>query len=120
MDNMARIIQSHNARVLNPPVATPDSNCNCRNGPDCPLDGNCLTSCVVYKASVSAPNRPIKNYFGLTEGEFKTRYTAHKRSFRVEKCRIETDLSKYIWTLKAEGITDPTDTDAVQDGAMSA
>ena len=108
MDNMARIIQSHNARVLNPPVATPDSNCNCRNGPDCPLDGNCLTSCVVYKASVSAPNRPIKNYFGLTEGEFKTRYTAHKRSFRVEKCRNETELSKYIWTLKAEGITDPT------------
>ena len=108
MDSMAHIIQSHNARVLNPPTDTPENNCNCRNGANCPLDGNCLTSCIVYKASVSAPNHPTKVYYGLTEGTFKTRFTAHKRSFRVEAHRHETELSKYIWALRDEGVNDPS------------
>ena len=108
MDSMARIIQSHNARVLNPPAATPDNNCNCRNSANCPLNGNCLTSCIVYKASVSAPNHPTKDYFGLTEGTFKTRFTAHKCSFRVEAHKHETELSKYIWALRDEGVDDPS------------
>ena len=108
MDSMARIIQSHNARVLNPFPTAPESSCNCRDPTSCPLDGNCLTSCIVYKASVSVPDRPTKEYYGLTEGTFKTRFTAHKRSFRVEAHKQETELSKYIWALKNEGINDPS------------
>ena len=37
---------------------------------------------------------------GLTEGEFKTRWNAHKHSFRNEKLENSTELSKCIWKLK--------------------
>ena len=49
---------------------------------------------------MSAENKPSKCYYGLTEGPFKTRYNAHKRSFRTESCRRDTELSKHIWDLK--------------------
>ena len=47
---------------------------------------------VVYKASISAPNKPTRHYYELTEGPFKTRYNSHTRSFRSENCRRETEL----------------------------
>jgi hypothetical protein len=37
---------------------------------------------------------------GLTENEFKTRYTNHKASFNNYEKRNSTELSKYIWNLK--------------------
>ena len=39
---------------------------------------------------------------GLTEGQFKTRYNNHKASFKNEKTKNSTELSKYIWRLKEE------------------
>ena len=101
MRNMAAIISSHNSKVLNStPNPTENRTCNCRQPQECPLNGNCLTECVVYKATVSSANNPNRIYYGLTEGAFKTHFNAHKRSFRTESCRKETELSKYIWELK--------------------
>jgi len=54
----------------------------------------------VYRATVSAHQKPAMHYYGLTEGPFKTRYNGHTHSFRSESCRSETELSKYIWDLK--------------------
>ena len=104
MPNVAAIISSHNSKVLTP---APDPNvrkCNCRNKQLCPLSGNCLTECVVYRATVTASNKPERKYFGITEGTFKTRYNAHVHSFRAEECKKATELSKYVWDLKAEGL----------------
>ncbi len=100
MNNMAAIISSHNAKILAPAPESPQRTCNCRQPQNCPLNGNCLTECVVYKATVSASQTPDRHYYGLTEGPFKTRFNAHSRSFRAESCRKETELSKYIWDLK--------------------
>ena len=48
----------------------------------CPLDNNCLTTSVIYKANVTTDKDDMgKNYIGLTEGAFKPRYTQHKLSF---------------------------------------
>ena len=115
MPNVASIIKSHNSRVLGcatpAPAATVTQGrgarsgprkCNCRVPQGCPLDGNCLVSSVVYKATVMTnDNRgEVKHYFGLTEGPFKQRYNSHLTNFRHSKYRNATELSKYIWQLK--------------------
>ena len=75
--------------------------CNCRSNRQCPLDGKCLTSCVIYQASVIRPDKThIETYIGLTENSFKSRYTGHVSSFNNKKGRNATTLSEYIWKLK--------------------
>ena len=104
MRNMGSIIASHNAKALastpNPEAPT----CNCRQAKDCPLNGKCLSDCIVYKATISAPSKPTKFYYGLTERKFKERYNNHTSSFRNEDHRKDTELSKYVWKLKELGI----------------
>ena len=100
MNNMTSIISSHNAKVLAPVPEQASRTCNCRQPQNCLLNGYCLTECVLYKASVSVPNKPARHYYGLTEGPFKPRFNGHTRSFRSESCRRETELSKYVWDLQ--------------------
>ena len=48
--NIKTIIQQHNKRLLNTKnTPTRNAGCNCRKQP-CPLNGHCLTECVVYEA----------------------------------------------------------------------
>ena len=109
MQNMGSIIASHNAKILSPPPApTPAKTCSCNRSNPCPLDGQCKTSCIVYKATVSvpaAPTEPTMVYYGLTEGEFKKRYNNHKSSFRLATKRNDTELAKHMWALKDRGLT---------------
>ena len=68
----------------------------------CPLNGNCLQSSLIYHATVTRKdNGTIETYIGLTGNDFKTRYRNHTASFRHTKHRNSTELSKHIWTLKA-------------------
>ena len=101
MPNMGAIIASHNAKILAGPEDVPRT-CNCRKPETCPLEGECLKSSIVYKATVSAAGKPDMTYFGLTEGPFKLRYSNHKQSFKPsnEDRRHETRLSTYMWELK--------------------
>ena len=101
---MAAIISSHNRKVLKPDTDTNTCSCNCRVKEQCPLNGNCLAEGVIYKATVSAVSKPTRQYFGLTEGKFKTRYSTHMHSFRAENAKTATELSKYVWSLKSENL----------------
>ena len=67
----------------------------------CPLNGKCLTKCVVYKATLTetTSNNQV-TYIGLTENEFKTRFNLHKPSFKLEHKRTSTTLSEHVWKLK--------------------
>ena len=109
MPNVASIIKSHNNRVLRSDSSSAQTGragrrCNCRNRSQCPLNGECLTSSIVYKAIVRAPGSPaFKEYIGLTEGPFKQRYNNHLTSFRHERHSDATELSKHIWELKRMG-----------------
>jgi hypothetical protein len=76
--------------------------CNCRKPGECPLDGKCLQSGVVYEASINAEDIQYK-YIGLTESTFKTRYNAHNSSIKHDKWRTSTELSKKVWELKDNG-----------------
>ena len=53
----------------------------------------------VYKTEVGA-NNGKRLYYGASEGEFKTRYNNHTKSFRSRRYCNESELSKYIWKLK--------------------
>ena len=72
---------------------------------DCPLKGHCTgVQCVVYKATISAPNHAEKYYYGLSEPEFKSRYANHKSSLKYPSKRNTTELSKYYWELRDKGV----------------
>ena len=101
---MGSVIASHNRRIVQP--TSNNHECNCRNRAECPLiDNKCLTEKIVYKAVVSAHNKPDKKDFGIAETSFKDRYRNHTRDFRHEKYINSTELSKYMWKLKDEKIT---------------
>ena len=104
MRNMDSIIASHNAKVLAPKPAAPIKTCNCHRPQECPLNGMCQTKCIVYKATISAPGKPTMAYYGLTEKEFKLRYTDHTSSFRHSEQRHKTRLSMHMWELKDLGL----------------
>ena len=101
MPNMKQKISAHNKAILKTkPNPEPTNRCNCRNQA-CPLDGNCLATSLVYQATVErADNSSKDTYIGLTEGTFKTRFNAHKSSFKNQTQRNATALSKHVWSLK--------------------
>ena len=105
MQNISQIIDTHNKKILNTQdtsYAENDIQCNCTVKSKCPLEGKCLESCIVYKATVipNSDNSDCKTYIGCTEKTFKTRYNNHKLSFTNEKYSKATALSNYIWGLK--------------------
>ena len=69
---------------------------------DCPMDGNCLSECFIYKTSVIATAN--KYYYGTCENTLKERYNNHKCSFRIKSREKKTELSKYVWELKEKDI----------------
>jgi hypothetical protein len=103
MPNVANIIKQTNARNLSDPVENRDEQCNCRDDEACPLDGKCLTSCIAYKADVTAGDEEFL-YIGICEGEWKTRWRNHTTSFRNRKYEKSSELSKFIWMLQDKGV----------------
>ena len=102
MNNMASIISGHNAKIINSNTKMNNGGkeCNCRKRDECSLNGACLTESIIYKASVSAKNLPTKYYYGVTEGDFKTRWRNHKTSFTNANYKNVTELSHYIWEIR--------------------
>ena len=112
MPNVKNAIDAHNKAQLKKPAAEPPKNCNCRDKPNCSLNGECRAKSIVYQASVTTPRTGPNNtnnchsetYVGLTDTEFKLRYANHKQSFSNQRLRNATELSKYIWSLKEKNI----------------
>ena len=75
--NMASIISGHNKNLLqnNPAKQAQSNRCNSRQNTTCPLNGECCSSSLVYKASITTKENAIseKHYYGLCETTFKTR-----------------------------------------------
>ena len=72
---------------------------------ECPLDNKCLTTNIVYEATITsnAQNNEVKTYMGISEGPFKKRFANHKKSFNHVKHKKETELSKEYWKIKNKG-----------------
>ena len=104
MPNVKREIDKHNSKILQKPEAerTP-AGCNCREqSKPCPLDGQCLTDKLVYKATVVESDDTINTYTGVTKNTFKKRYYKHASSFRNREEEHSTTLSTHIWKLLDE------------------
>ena len=105
MGNIQTIISNHNKAEINESTRTNDQtkNCNCRKSSTCPMDGNCNMESVIYQAEVTTPTTK-ETYIGLCDTTFKLRYRNHVCSFRNERYKHATELSKYIWSLKDQNI----------------
>ena len=100
--NMERIIKGHNNEIINKNNNIDREGCSCRTQ-RCPLNGECLTKNIVYKATVESINTK-KEYIGMTSTTFKDRFSNHKQSFNNELYKTQTKLSNYIWAKKEEEI----------------
>ena len=103
MPNVKNLIKQHNSKILNKDRDKIQRPCNCRIKESCPLNGERLHKCVVYKVEVST-NTTYKEYHGVSEKVLKSRYNNHTQSFRNISYINDTELSKYLWTLKTNGI----------------
>ena len=99
MTNLGSNINAHRKSVINEKPRSPEKTCNCRSKPTCLLNGKCLTSNIIYQATVKNDGWS-ETYIGLTANEFKTRYHNHTTSFRHESKRHSMELSKHFWSLK--------------------
>ena len=101
MPNIVAIISKHNKIALHnragPRRTTPP--CNCRNKANCPLQGNCRESSIMYKATLKS-NGIARHCYGYSETEFKTRFNNHKQSLVHRHKRNATELSKTVWNAK--------------------
>ena len=108
MPNMKSIINAHNMKILKPAAEVNyQRKCNCKKKDECPLNQNCLQSCLVYEATISSNEpeyRPMV-YIGLCEPTFKQRYGVHKTSFNNERYRNSTTLSAEYWRIKDKNFT---------------
>ena len=104
---MSKIINAHNSKIANREDTENDQIlCNCRNWNDCPFDGKCLSSKIVYSTEVTTETSPPipqgKIYLGICDTELKTRYGNHKKSFRHHRYEKDTEFSKCLGIKRPE------------------
>ena len=87
---------THNKHILN--SNNTEYGCNCNNRNECPLENECLTPRIVYRADVH------KYYYGISDTALKERYENHKTSFRHRPHLTASGLCKYYWKLVDKGV----------------
>ena len=104
MSNVDSIIKAHDCKIMKPvdETTTNQNTCNCRKPKNCPLNGECLSRSLIYKATVTS-EKEEKFYVGLVEGDFKKRWNNHNQSFKSPVHGHSTSLSSYIWSLRDRG-----------------
>ena len=101
MQNVKSKISNHNRHLLEKKMKPAVINgCNCRKKDQRPLNNQCLTNSIVYKAEITDVCGETKEYIGVTAGTFKKRYANHVKSLNIQRYSTETELSKYVWSLK--------------------
>ena len=73
-------INGHNKKRLQPMPTEPQKLSSCLVKEDCPLNGICLTSSILYQATIKYSNSRYKQkrYKGICEMTFKRCYGNHK------------------------------------------
>ena len=67
------------------------------------MNGKCLDSRVIYRATINDENGKVNTYTGLTCNEFKTRWGPHKNSFNNIDAN-QTTLSTYLHELNKKQV----------------
>ena len=81
--NIRSKINGHNKKILQSKPTEPQKLCNCLVKEDWPMNGLCLTSSILYQATIKWSNSEYKQkkYKEICETTFKKRYANHKKSF---------------------------------------
>ena len=96
MSNISSIIAGHNKSLLQPQITKYE--CNCRVKNTCPLQNQCQTPNLIYRADVENKINDEKNiYFGYAATTFKERFGNHKKDFNHKQPSKNIEFSKYIW-----------------------
>ena len=106
--NMKQIIAGHNKKIFNQSQPNQTKPCRCTAEP-CPVGGLCKQEAVIYQAVVTHQDITSKeilkeSYVGMTGTTFMKRYANHKSSFNLKEKYADTELSKYIWSLKEQNL----------------
>ena len=67
---MSSMIKSQNKKVNNKDAKESKSR-NCRVKSECPLNGQCQVTDIIYKYTVLSPDKPNKVCLGTAEGDFR-------------------------------------------------
>ena len=102
MKNLKRMISTDNNTALPkvpiPSTQPPDKkSCNDGDKNACPLDSNCSTKSIVYRAEITAEDKKeTKQYISVKANTFKESFGNHQKSFNNALYANETELSKYV------------------------
>ena len=77
---------------ISSPTEAEERSCNCRNKDNCPLDGSCLKTCIVYRADVIKHNG-TQIYYGASDGEFKFRYKPTGKYFLLS---LKKEVDQFV------------------------
>ena len=89
--NMGSIISSHNKHILN--SNNTEDGCNCNNKDECPLENECLTPRIVYRADVTNnKTEEHKYYYGISDTPFKELSDGARLRRSLEVWQISSDL----------------------------
>ena len=102
LPNMKTIISKHNGKILKEENHNPPP---CLCPPEqCPVEGKCENTGVVYQATLKYQGDKEDKYVGLTARSFKSRHTEHYRNFQNRNPKNSTTLSRKIWNLQDKNI----------------
>lgn len=73
---------------------------NCKDKSKSPLDGDCNTVSVIYKAEVEDFRRQTKVYVACTDSTFKKRWYNHRFPFKLGSHRHCTKQTSHVWEFK--------------------
>ena len=103
MPNISSHISSHKKSIIQESKKSQHLNqktCDCHVAENCPLNGHCKQSAVIYQADVTPEIDNEHTYIGLTEGHFKERLFDHLTSFKYEQYKYKSKLSSFTWEMK--------------------
>ena len=105
MPNMKSVIQNNTNLLSKHTTLVAAHSCSCCQKSVCPLNNECSSESLVFKAAVSqTPSQINKYYYGTCEKNFKERYNNHTATFTNKSKQKSTRLSKHIWDLKGNSI----------------
>ena len=102
---MASHISSPNKNIIQESKKSQHPNlemCYCEVAENCPLNGNCNKSAVIYQADVTPKVDHERIYTAFTEGPFKEKLSGHRTSSKYEQDKNKSKLSSLRWETKSE------------------
>lgn len=82
-ENITNIIQKLNRKITNKSYTSTKPTYNCRVKHECPFNGNCLQSNIIYQATIKTADNEEKIYIRVTEGPGKQRNYSQKNTLYI-------------------------------------